>query len=442
MMSAFMRRVGPGLIAGLAILPGAVAVCITFFYLGDWPTENPFDQVFYGALAGGAFWIVVSLAFLRGFADVESADPATFDELVVRKDVLIARLHALGGTTRNPDGRGQEIEAEVHADEGAVQEPSVVRTDVSTDAKPVEEVRTKALKEAGELLAGVTATLAGSTMGSTVRWSGASGYISLWRRLHRAEEALLAAESKETLYAEAVDDEGRLVKTRVDGAETLLGELRSFLREPAKERTRAQIVAELDQPVGRMLLRKIRFCLNSYRDDLFQRFVRIRNAMFATLVYVGLVGDGVLALAILALPRRFESAVVAGMTYYLVGALVGLFAELYGASRGHRGAVHDYGLALVRLLTIPVLSGIAAVLGVVLTRLGGAALTDDALDVPLEQIFSLAENPLSIVVAAIFGLTPGLLLERLRAETNEYKEELMKSSPGTPSASASSSPAT
>ena len=110
--------------------------------------------------------------------------------------------------------------------------------------------------------------------------------------------------------------------------------------------------------------------------------------------------------------------------------------ELWGASRGQRGAVHDYGLALVRLLTIPVLSGIAAVLGVLFTRLGAGVGTTES-PVTLDQIFSLQNYPLGIVVAAIFGLTPGLLLERLRAQTNEYKDELMKSAAGTPGASGS-----
>jgi hypothetical protein len=90
-------------------------------------------------------------------------------------------------------------------------------------------------------------------------------------------------------------------------------------------------------------------------------------------------------------------------------------------------------LALVRLLTIPVLSGIAAVLGVVLTRAGSSSNGS----VTLDQIFSLQNYPLGIVVAAVFGLTPGLLLERLRTQTNEYKEELMKSAAGTPRVSAS-----
>ena len=44
----------------------------------------------------------------------------------------------------------------------------------------------------------------------------------------------------------------------------------------------------------------------------------------------------------------------------------------------------------------------------------------------------MEEYPLGVLVAAIFGLTPGLLLERLRTETNEYKEELAKSALGTP----------
>jgi formate-dependent nitrite reductase membrane component NrfD len=83
------------------------------------------------------------------------------------------------------------------------------------------------------------------------------------------------------------------------------------------------------------------------------------------------------------------------------------------------------------VLTIPVLSGIAAVGGVVITRLGGTA-TD--MNVTLDQIFSLKDYPFGVIVAAIFGLTPGLLLERLRAETDAYKKQIVQSGPGAPSA--------
>ena len=401
-LTTFSRRASVGLVAGLAILPGALAVFITFFYLGDWPTENPFDQVFYGVIVAVGGWLVFSVVFLRGLSDVQNGDSAAYDELVMRAATLKARIDVLG----------------------------------APDPVPVAaETREKARLEAEKLWRGVDDALQNKSHGSAMRWAAASGYTSLWRQLHRAEEALLASERKESLYAEAVDDEARLTLTKVDEAKNLGNELRRIFGDPKDPHSPTQIASELDTPEGRALLRKIRCVLNSYRDDLFQRFVRIRNAMFATLVYVGLVFDGLLALAMVVAPPEFKKAIAVAIAYFLVGALVGLFAELYGASKGQRGAVHDYGLALVRLLTIPVLSGIAAVLGVLFTRLGAGVGTTES-PVTLDQIFSLQNYPLGIVVAAIFGLTPGLLLERLRAQTNEYKDELMKSAAGTPGAGA------
>jgi hypothetical protein len=430
----FFRSLPPAFIAGLAILPGALAVCMSFFYLGDWPSRNRFDQVFYATIFGVGTWVVVSTAFLRGLADVRNADPAAYTALVGRKGELEARLKSLTG---NPHGlpraeaphlaEGGQFTVAVTEVRGLLSRVAAAAT-IPVDAGRVQESRERALAEARALLADLEKALGGESTGSTLRWSGGSGYISLWRELHRAEEALLAAEPPESLYAEAVDDEARLTKTKVDGADVFLGEVRRLLGEPSKRRPQAEVLSALNLPEGRTIMRKTRYVLNSYRDDLFERFIRIRNAMFASLVYVGLAGVAVLALAIVALPRQLENAVAAGMAFYLVGALVGLFAELYGASKGHRGAVHDYGLAFVRLLTAPVLSGVAAVLGVVVTRLAGGA----SADVPLRDIFSITEYPLGIVVAAVFGLTPVLLLERLRTEANEYKEELAKSAAGTP----------
>lgn len=423
-----------GLVAGLAMLPGALAIWTSYFYLGEWPNENEFSQVLLGTIFGTGSWLLVSV-LLSGGSDIRNADPAAYTELVLRCKELKARVRSLKAVLE--DASAAETEPKL-AGSGqftiAVTELRGLMSKVSAaavipaDEVRLREVRLRALMEASELLEDLGKALAGGRTGPRLQWFGGSGYISVWRQLHCGEEALLAAEPAELLYVEAVDSEARLTNTKVDGAEALLGALRLFLGDPKKRRPRAEILSDLNQPEGRALLRKIRSVLNSYRDDIFQRFVRIRNAIFAALVYVGLVAVGVLYLAVLTLPRRLEDAVATAMAYYLVGALVGLFAELYGASRRQRGSVHDYGLALARLLTIPVLSGIAAVLGVVVTRLAGGA----SADIALTEIFSVEEYPLGVLVAAIFGLTPGLLLERLRTETNEYKEELAKSAPGTP----------
>ena len=439
-MRNFFRKVWrdlpPAFIAGLALLPGAISVLMSFFYLGHWPDTNPFQNVFWATVIGALAWVVFSVLVLRGFGDVRNADPAAYTELVARRHGLEVKLESLNGDLEGSAeaphlAEGGQFTVAATEIRGVVSRVVAAAT-VPPDEARVQQTRKRAFVEASRLLADLGRDLAGETPGARLRWLGGSGYISLWRELHRAEEALLAAEPPDLLYAEALDDEGRLTKTNADGAQVFLRELRLLLGEPKTRRPRAQVLRDLNLPEGRALARKIRYVLNSYRDDLFERFVRIRNAIFAALVYVGLVATGLLALAMLALPRGFKDAIAAAMAYYLVGALVGLFAELYGASRGHRGAVHDYGLALARLLTVPVLSGVAAVLGVVVTRLAGG----ESADVDLDEIFSLSEYPLGILVAAIFGLTPGLLLERLRAETNEYKEELAKSAAGTPDTSA------
>lgn len=384
---------GAGLVAGLALLPGVVGLAIAFFFFADWPSSDGIGPVLFGGLAGSALWILISLTALRSFGDVATADGGVYEELLTRLTSLRARVpRAPAGGGPDPHAEAREhvkhLEAALH--------PSSARLD-----------------------------------GSPLRWLGGYGYINLWRHVHRAEEALLKLEPDgESLYVAAVADEGRLLQTAVDSRDVLLRALRDLLGEPEKRHEQMDVIlARLDSKHGRSLVSEIRFVLNSYRDELWQRLVRARNQMFETLVYTALVFDGLLALAIGVLPHSYENAIAVALSYYLIGAIVGLFAELYGASRRQRGAVHDYGLAVVRLLTIPVLSGIAAIGGVVLTRLGGTAGTRDTLAVT--EIFSLQSYPFGLVLAAIFGLTPGLLLGRLREQTDEFKKALVQSGPAT-----------
>ena len=86
----------------------------------------------------------------------------------------------------------------------------------------------------------------------------------------------------------------------------------------------------------------------------------------------------------------------------------------------------------------PVLSGLAGVGGVLLMAMlyptlnvvldpaisGGTNVTVPSLD----TIFSLTANRFGIVVAAIFGLTPDLLINRLQGEADRYKVDLQNTS--------------
>jgi hypothetical protein len=95
--------------------------------------------------------------------------------------------------------------------------------------------------------------------------------------------------------------------------------------------------------------------------------------------------------------------------------------------------VEDYGLSRARLIHTPLFSGLAAVGGVMLVMVlpalvnlsaitpEGAASASGGSMPPnvapqLADIFQL--NAISLLVAALFGLTPGLLIDRLhQAET-------------------------
>ena len=45
------------------------------------------------------------------------------------------------------------------------------------------------------------------------------------------------------------------------------------------------------------------------------------------------------------------------------------------------------------------------------------------------QIFTVCGNPAGCIIAAIFGLTPGILFTRLRQQAEDYKNELKDSGP-------------
>ena len=91
-------------------------------------------------------------------------------------------------------------------------------------------------------------------------------------------------------------------------------------------------------------------------------------------------------------------------------------------------AVEDYGLFNARLILTPMLSGLAAIGGVLIVGLLPAVEPDgNGAGVVLADIFHVTRNQYGIIVAAVFGLTPRLLLDRLRQQTEQYKADLKSS---------------
>jgi len=96
-------------------------------------------------------------------------------------------------------------------------------------------------------------------------------------------------------------------------------------------------------------------------------------------------------------------------------------------------ATDDYHLTLARIIVTPVLSGIAGVLGVLLTTMLSLTLLKSALPqnvvlaVPqlgLDDTFNLQRNSLGILIAAAFALTPNLLINTLKKKANDFTDKL------------------
>ena len=311
--------------------------------------------------------------------------------------------------------------------------------------------------------------------GRGAQWMRGTGYINLWMLVHRAEEALILCSATETVVSGALSDFLRLKGSKIEQAETIQDSIKQAvtvlkpdaLKYLGRDSSTAHSgtpssasASPSDEMLARLVLRSARQAINQYRDSLWEGIVRARNQLLIAMTAVSLVAYAGLIVLIAgqfppqvgqtgqaSVPASFTDgqrllvqSIFAALIFFLVGAGVGLFNRLR-LSWAAGSAVEDYGLAMTRLLVTPVFSGIAAVLGVLLIgflqiKLTGINLGPEAPtgQLPaLEQIFSLTpsstapDNRIGLLLAAVFGLTPELLVQVLQKQTERIKTEISSS---------------
>jgi hypothetical protein len=285
-------------------------------------------------------------------------------------------------------------------------------------------------------------------MKNALEWALGYGYVRLWERLHRVEEEKLFAGPPDELISEAARDTLRLQGSNIDNRDQLLDQLQratSVLAFNAgvsagvvPASASASAVAGLappfhapDDAIARRMIRQVRHAINEYRDERRLALVRARNQLLRTIVLTALVTYQLVVLAVLSgAPRpAFTSAIA----FFLIGATVGLFNRLY-LDASTETAIEDYGLAAARLLHTPLLCGLAALGGALIVPLLSAQITPTGdssaatIAAPtLGAIFDIAQRPFTLVLAAVFGLTPSALISRLQSEAEKYKSDLKSS---------------
>jgi hypothetical protein len=166
--------------------------------------------------------------------------------------------------------------------------------------------------------------------------------------------------------------------------------------------------------------------------------VRLRGRTMWTLFAASL--TVLVALIVAALCEVEGKLLVGAGAFFLTGVLVGLLNRML-TEQQLASDIEDYGLSTMRLFQTIVISGIAAVLGVVLATYGLYSLDQSGVlpsgggsetAVPkLPDVFSLDKSPGLVLIAAAFAFAPGRVLQRLDASAASLKQEIKSIEPGT-----------
>jgi hypothetical protein len=292
-----------------------------------------------------------------------------------------------------------------------------------------------------------------------IRWANGSYYVALSRLLHRAEEFAISVASVEPVIGYALDDDSRLRNSQIVGRDRLLADLSlavsTLARDPScskapnvptaadaarrttgpsirwfrrtwglSERTEDSTPLEGATSRARSTVATVERLINDFRDGQWAGLVRGRGRLRASIAFAGLITYILLSVPVVAEVDHAE--IMETVSLYVVRAVVGLFSRLYRESTID-SAGEDYGLSAARLTLTPLLSGIAAIGGVfiftMLTVQNVQSVTGNVGGY-LTAILPLLLTPYSIIVAAIFGLTPSLLISSLQQQTTKLSEAL------------------
>lgn len=440
---SFFRGYGAALVMGLPVLPIVVSAVTIVIYLSNTSTSGWFSIVS-GAASTYIAWLLVSL-LLVPLTSPRNANARSYGLLESRHQQLQTRLNVL--SNEYPPG---------------IEDPKY---------KALPQYQKTALNEAHDKLEEIIADIDESN--TRLAWTLGYGYVNTWGMLHRAEEALVEVEPKEMVMRGAMHDKMAISGSQMSNRDELLAKLRFAARKldpsmiglfkplavPAPpgdgdspeiqqlEKDVQQIAHHVgiklhrdhdasisngspkssndgeDEARARLTLREVRRSLNDYRDRLWEGLLRARNNLLGV-TFVTSVGTHILlCIAILALPVNTanHATIIAAVSYYMLGAIAGLFGRIGQASLANI-AVDDYGLTLAQVMSRPLYSGLAALGGVLLssTVLGLTTSTT------VQSVFVSVRIDY-LIVAAAFGLTPNLIAGGLQNQSNKLLSALRAS---------------
>ena len=380
---------GAVITGGLYILP---RLSLTYFLPLEW------YSIIGGGISTFVVWLILAL-FVSPFTTVDRADVSQYNMLNSRLGTLQSHLQHV---------KEQE------------------------KIKPLLPEQQEALKVSDSCEESIKGMLNRRDPG--LHWLLGKGYLSLWRTFHHAEEALMETEAPDTLFGEALRDRLRIQDAHMSNSEELLRELTEAVEKIAPaahsymEKNRheqsvqnptsgSQTIDTWAYREASITIREVRRVFNEFKDSSWEGLLALRNNLLIATVLAGNATYLLLSLSIITNVRK--DILVMGLAFYLVGALAGLFGRFYGET-DHTFHSRDYGLSITRLVATPLFSGLAGVGGTLITAILPIVSGHEApVPVNLENVFQA--QPLSLFIAAAFGLTPNLIMRALKQQAEAQR---------------------
>jgi len=438
-----MQAYGASLVGSYAIVPSIATIFTVVFYLVASNIPG-WQLVVWSLIVTGIVWLALSIP-LSALTSARAANSHNYGLIENRLSRLETRLYVLQTTTSEDQ---------------------------------LKQYQRVALEEAYDNLSKLHDLMYSST--SRLPWVLAMGYVNAWNWLHRTEEALIEIEPIEMVVSGAYHDYMAISNSKMDNSKDLLTNLTDATKKldpkfanifaaSSLSAGESEVLGEIGQGVNkieqdvhqiatklgvqlrhsddqsaktdtntsstpdaeanaRVTLHEIRRALNEFRDSQRLGIVSIRNQLMASTFVTGFVTYALLCTAVLAVvhtnnavqPER--ATILAAVVFYIIGAMAGLFGRIYSESKANTGG-DDYGLSLVRLISTPLISGLAGIGGAFLYNI---LILQGALgaSVSLSTIFTI--NRLDyLIAAAIFGYAPNLLMKGL--QSNKYVSALQSS---------------
>jgi hypothetical protein len=271
---------------------------------------------------------------------------------------------------------------------------------------------------ANKLIAQLTALL--DRTDST--WLAAEGYLEAWTDVYAIEESMILFVPVHQVVTMANDDRSRLHSSQIPNQEDLTRRLNwdvGLLSPP-----HVDVETGKDELSARVDIASVRKEINRYRREQWSGLVAERNRTLLAAAFAGLLGYfGLVSVIVWNIDPK---ALMVAMSFVVIGALVALLHQLTSVGSGDFG-VEDFGQSTARLLSATFLSGLIALVGVIV--LEGASLTING--APLLQspahwkdTFDWTQNKSAFFFAALFGVAPSLLFTLLQSRADDIKKNL------------------